>query len=310
MTRRIRFVPPGGALVEVTCRTIQGRLLLRPSPFLNAAIHGLLARAARRYAVPVHAYAFLSNHYHLLLRVADAKQLADFMTYLNSNLAREAGRQVGWREKFWGRRYQAILVSDEEEAQVARLLYILAHGVKEGLVASPFDWPGVHCAQALALGSIVSGPWRNRTLECRARRKGVQLDPDTFVEREQLVLTPIPCWQGLEPKVYRERIRELIEKIEAEARRREAETGIPPVGRDRITRQQPHLESLPMKKRPAPLVHAATSAVRRELRTAYRDFLDAFRRAALRLREGARDIEFPAGAFPPAFPPRLAARSG
>ncbi|MEO8195144.1 MAG: hypothetical protein ABI689_00315, partial [Thermoanaerobaculia bacterium] len=57
--------------------------------------------------------------------------LAAFMGYLNSNLAREAGRLARWREKFWGRRYQAILVSGEEEAQISRLAYILAQGAKD-----------------------------------------------------------------------------------------------------------------------------------------------------------------------------------
>ena len=114
MARRLRYVPPGGALVEVTCRTIQGRLLLRPSAGLNDVVRGVLARAARLSAVPIHAPAFLSNHYHLLLTVTDAQQLAEFMNYLNSNLAREAGRLVRWREKFWGRRFQAVIVSAEE----------------------------------------------------------------------------------------------------------------------------------------------------------------------------------------------------
>ena len=81
MPRRLRFVPPGGALVEVTCRTVQGRLLLRPSFVLNAVTLGVLARAARRYEVEVHAYVFLSNHYHLLVSVSTAQQLAAF--YLN-----------------------------------------------------------------------------------------------------------------------------------------------------------------------------------------------------------------------------------
>jgi hypothetical protein len=36
--------------------------------------------------------------------VDTAKQLADFMGYFNSNLAREAGRLEDWREKFWSRR--------------------------------------------------------------------------------------------------------------------------------------------------------------------------------------------------------------
>ena len=162
MARRLRYIPPGGALVEITCRTIQGRLLLRPSPVLKDITLGVLARAARLASILVHAYAFLPNHYHLLVRVADAQQLAEFMNYLNSNLAREAGRLARWREKFWGRRYQAVLVSDEEEAQVGRLSYVLSQGVKEGLVASPFDWPGVHCARALCEGATVSGRWQDR----------------------------------------------------------------------------------------------------------------------------------------------------
>ena len=33
------------------------------------------------------------------------------------------------------------MISDEEEMQVARLKYVLAHGVKEGLVARVEEWP-------------------------------------------------------------------------------------------------------------------------------------------------------------------------
>lgn len=285
-------------------------MLLRPSPILNEITLGVLTRAARRYAVEVHGYAFLSNHYHLLVSVSDAQQLAAFMTYLNSNLAREAGRLVRWREKFWGRRYQAILVSAEEEAQVGRLSYLLAHGVKEGLVASPFDWPGVHCARALAEGALASGRWWNRTLESKARRQGLLPDPGAFVEPEQLTLTPLPCWRSLGPAIRRERVWKLIEEIEGWARRRREETGEPPLGRDTICRQNPHLEPRRMKKGPAPLVHAAAPAVRRALRAAYFTFLDAYRYAARQLREGARDIEFPSGAFPPPLPVRVAARTG
>lgn len=285
-------------------------MLLRPSPVLNEITLGVLARAARFYGVEVHAYVFLSNHYHLLASVSDAQQLAAFMTYLNSNLAREAGRLVRWREKFWGRRYQAILVSAEEEAQVARLAYVLAHGVKEGLVASPCDWPGVHCARALAEGTLVSGRWQDRTLEFRARRKGLLLDPGAFIEREQLTLTPLPCWRSVESTVYRDRIQKLIKEIETSAKRRQEETGKPPLGRETVCRQNPHLEPNRIKKRPAPLVHAATPAVRRALRRAYFSFVDAYQRAARRLREGVTDVEFPEGAFPPTLPVRLAARTG
>ncbi len=48
-------------------------------------------------------------------------------------------RSTGWRDKVYSRRYQAILVSDEQEAQVRRLVYILSHGCKKNRVARPQD---------------------------------------------------------------------------------------------------------------------------------------------------------------------------
>ena len=38
MARRLRFIPEGGALVEVTCRTIHGRFLLKSSRRLNQIV--------------------------------------------------------------------------------------------------------------------------------------------------------------------------------------------------------------------------------------------------------------------------------
>jgi REP element-mobilizing transposase RayT len=152
MGRSIRFIPEGGALVEVTCRTVQSRFLLRPSLALNEIIVGVLARAKELYPIRICAFAFLSNHFHLLLRVESALDLSRFMNHVNSNLAREAGRLADWREKFWGRRYEAIVISQEEAAQIERLKYVLSHGCKEGFVERPEDWPGVHAARALAEG--------------------------------------------------------------------------------------------------------------------------------------------------------------
>jgi hypothetical protein len=134
MPRSLRYVPAPGTLVEVTTRTIQGRLLLRPTPATNQAVLGVLGRAQQIYGMVVHLAVVLSNHYHLLLAPTDAEQLAAFMGFVNSNIAREVGRLVNWKEKFWGRRYQGIVVSDEPLAQMGRLEYFLANGVKEHLV--------------------------------------------------------------------------------------------------------------------------------------------------------------------------------
>jgi hypothetical protein len=61
MSRKLRFIPEGGSLVEVTNRTIQGRLLLRPSPQLNDILLGVLGRAQRLYPLGVIGYSFLMS---------------------------------------------------------------------------------------------------------------------------------------------------------------------------------------------------------------------------------------------------------
>ena len=56
-----RYIPPG-SLVEVTTRTIQGRLLLVPSRDLNDIVNGVLARALSRYPVELVDFVVMGNH--------------------------------------------------------------------------------------------------------------------------------------------------------------------------------------------------------------------------------------------------------
>jgi REP element-mobilizing transposase RayT len=302
MSRHLRFIPDGGALVEVTCRTVQGRLLLVPSPQLNDIILGVLGRAQRLHPVEVVAYAFASNHFHALLQVDNAKQLSDFMCYLSGNLAKEIGRRTGWKEKVWGRRYQAIVISEEEEMQVARLRYILSHGVKEGLVARVEEWPGVHCAVPLMTGAEVLGTWFDRTREYNARLRGKELEKGESASTEVVVLSPLPCWSHLAPEVYRERIREMVREIDEAAAAVRAESLIPPLGADGVRSQNPETRPRRIKKSPAPPFHALRKAVRKALWEAYGHFVAAFREAAERWREGDRGAAFPVGSFPPGLP--------
>src|SRR3954471_11794101 len=62
MSRRLRFIPEGGALVEVTCRALHSRLLFRPSSMVNQIIIGTLARAKQRHKVRVCFFVCASNH--------------------------------------------------------------------------------------------------------------------------------------------------------------------------------------------------------------------------------------------------------
>jgi hypothetical protein len=302
MSRALRFVPEGGALVEVTVRTVQSRLLLRPGGGVNEIILGVLGRAQRRYGVRCSFVVFLSNHFHLLLWVQDALELSRFMQYVDGNIARKVGKLVDWPHGLWYRRYQAILVSNEEKAQVARLKYLLSHGVKEGLVGRLSEWPGIHSVRAILDDKPLKGLWFNQTQEYAARNRGEEFDRLKYATEEELVLTQLPCWELLSREAYRDRIASLVEEIEAESKAKRDQSGIPPFGVAEILKQSQHSRPNQTKRSPAPRFHAVAKHVRDGMWSAYAAFVAAFREAAEKLKAGDRLASFPIGSFPPRLP--------
>jgi hypothetical protein len=301
MGRKLRYIPDGGALVEVTCRILQGRLLLRPSLELNDIIAGTLGRAQRLYPVDIVAFVPASNHYHLILWVKDAKRLARFAGYFNSNLAREVARLTGWTGKVWERRYQAIVISDEEAAQVERLRYVLAHGIKENLVARLRDWPGIHCVRQIVDGEPLTGTWLDRTQEHAARRRRGE-DPDQYATSETAAFSPLRCWNHLSPEAYRERVGKIATEIEEGAAAARKRTRAEPFGAAKVLTQDPSTRPERVKKSPAPLLHAASKAARQVFYEGFALFVAAYRMAAEKLQKGDPRPGFPWGSFPPALP--------
>jgi hypothetical protein len=162
------------------------------------------------------------------------------------------------------------------------------------------NWPGVHCATALLAGSALEGTWFDRTAEYEARRRGEDKPAADFAEPERVVFSPLPCWAHLESAAYRGKIAALLRQIVEDGRRQRAAR--PVLGKRAILAQHPHEKPLHSDRSPAPMVHAATKAIRLMLRVAYWQFVAAFRDAAHRLRCGDLLVRFPAGAFPPPLP--------
>jgi REP element-mobilizing transposase RayT len=302
VSRRLRFLPEEGTLVEVTCRTVHGRYLLLPSPLRDEILIGALARALAKHGTRCIGFAFMSSHYHLLLEVDSTLQLTRLMNYFNSKVAREIGRLTGWRDKIWSRRYQAIPVSKEDVAQIARLRYILSHGVKENLVERLRDWPGVHLVRALLDRVTLEGRWFNRTLEYAARRRGEKHDRLKYSTPETLTLEPLPCWKHLEPEQRRKLIAALVKEIEDEAAAARKRDGVQVAGVNAVLAHHPHDCPEKLKKGPAPLFHAATAEMRKFLWSLYAEFVARFRDAAEKVRGGDLKVVFPPGCFPPALP--------
>lgn len=288
----------GKATVEVTARTLQARFLLRPDSHVNSIIHGVLARGKERFRVEIHGHVALSNHIHLLLSVQSVKQLSRFMQYVMSNIARKVGRYVGWRGRFWDRRYRSIEVSPDEESLVARLDYILQHGTKESLVSCPTQWPGAHCAWHFAQNQwSVRGHWDNLTKAFRMRHVGKKPKTRDIRTDETFELDPLPCWAHWERRKIRAWVLERLETI------REMYADQTFLGVEKIRRQNIADSPDEPKSTPATDVHSKDPQARRDMREAYREFVRSFYAAAGRLERllelGIAPYYFPTGCHPP-----------
>lgn len=290
-----RFDPE--TIFFITSRTIQSRFLMAPSNKTNDLIGGILARAVRQCGVELFAYVFTSNHFHMMVRAPSAVAMSKFMQRLQSNIAVKVGRFVGWRGRFFARRYSAEPIVDEG-AQVERLVYILSHGVKERLVANCQQWPGLTCAHALLEGGRPSKhAWRNWTRRLKIQVQNV-VNLDRFSaecpsEAEMLELTALPCWASLNADERSRAVGDLIAKIDATASHRAIHDT------RHITEQDPHGAPMRTKHTPRPKAHASTKQRWIEAVRRYREFVSAFRRASREWMSGAFEVEFPSHSFRP-----------
>jgi REP element-mobilizing transposase RayT len=147
-----------GTIYLVTRRCSERRFFLRPSALTNAIFLYVLAVAARRYNVLVHAFCVLSNHYHLLVTDADA-QLPAFMQYLDSLVARATNASLGRWEGFWSSdaSYSAVSHGSTDDI-VRKAAYVLANPVAAGLVQHGREWPGLWTAPEQLGAATLTAP--------------------------------------------------------------------------------------------------------------------------------------------------------
>jgi hypothetical protein len=124
------------------------------------------------------------------------------------------------------------------------------------------------------------GHWIDRTQEFAACNQRKETTPLQFATEELVVLSPIPCWAHLEPEAYRARVAAMVGTLETEAALARSLKGLPVLGVEAILAKDPRHRPASLARSPAPLVHAATKAVRKAFYDAYAWFVAAFREAA------------------------------
>jgi REP element-mobilizing transposase RayT len=293
-------------LFEITTRVTDGTHLMRPDDAVTDIVLGCIGRAQSLYKLKIHAFVFMSNHYHMLVSPADAKHLTCFTRHLNSNTAREINRLRDRSGAFWGRRFKGIPVSMQADDQIERLDYVLKHGVKEGLVPRVRDWPGASSVPWLVGSGQLQGTWRDRTAAHNAnRRVNFKELPGQFDIVYDIEMSPLPCWVQKAAKSWRAEVRGMVADIDQEAARtRETEaamSGKSPevVGVEAVLQGDPWNRTAKPTSKRAPCLLTRSAALRRRYRSRLRSIEIAYREASVAYRNGNAKAVFPQGVFRP-----------
>jgi REP element-mobilizing transposase RayT len=279
-----RFLP--GTTWLVTRRCSERRFLLTPSRSTTEIFAYLLALAARRYNVAVHAACVLSNHVHLVVTDHDAR-LPAFMQYLDSLVARAVNTSLGRFEGLWASdgSYSAVEPIAPRDV-VAKVAYVLANPVAAGLVERGAEWPGVWTAPD-AIGTTLVAP-----------RPKVFFSADGGMpDAAELELTAPPGFASAEE--FRALVKDALLRLEEKYQRKMASEGRQFLGVKKVLAQDPF--ACPKTFAPRfglePRVAARDRWRRIEAISRLKGFLQDYREAWLARKAGIANVLFPAGTY-------------
>lgn len=295
MARPPRFVPHGGT-IEITSRTLYGRMLMRACRCVNRFIEQTIARALELYRIDLHAYNFMANHWHMVMSPWNAEHASSFVRDVNGKIARYLKLKYGIEGPvFFGRPRIRHLLDDR--AILRRIAYVLGNGVKEGLVAHPLQWPGASAARALCTQEDIVTCWSSAADRKAARRAGRETAAAT--RPVVLRLTPPPALKHLSREERATFFRRMCDEIALV--RHIKRQGKPPLGVALVLAIDPMTE-VPLERTRVPMIDAGDPALIAAFLDARAAFFAAYDDASRRLRQGELTVGFPPGAIPPRGP--------
>jgi REP element-mobilizing transposase RayT len=276
-----------GTIAFITRRCSERRFFLRPSRATNEIFLYVLALAAQRYHVLVHAFCVLSNHVHLVVTDVEGR-LPAFMQYLDSLVARAVNASLGRFEGFWTTdgSYSAVEPLDPSDV-LAKIAYVLANPVAAGLVKRGADWPGLWTA-----------PEQIGTTTLTVRKPKGFFDPKGYLpETVELELTVPPGFAS--PDEFRSQLAAAVDGLEEKHRQELASQGRRFLGAARVLVQSPFARPAPGEPRFGLKPRIASRDKWRRIEALFRikGFEKQYRDSRASWCSGIHDVVFPAGTY-------------
>lgn len=295
MATQPRQILPGRTLF------VTGQALLRefrfcPEPEVVQTIRYCLGATMMKYRLDLHAYVWMSNHYHLVLTDVEGR-LPDFMRDLNSLTSRALNAFRDRLGQNYAREGYNMVVPADEDAVLRHCAYTEANPCAANLVRYAWEWnsvtsAGVQYGQEIEVERPQSGLWATLSEEPLDDE-----DPEEIV-KASFVLTRPPCMGSHSDELVREAVYQRVKAIQDEAHTRRARQGVALLGmklaQSMPYRSSPNSSEAPFKTKPQ--ISGTDHHARKKLKESQREFLEAYR-LALKVYRQRGNAEFPLGTW-------------
>lgn len=270
----------------VTRRTNEGIFRLLPKKKVNQICLFCLLYAAQRFNIELHAFCFMSNHFHLVITDPDLK-ISPFMQWLDLIICRCLNAHYHRQGILWapGKFHAAKLCDDTTILE--KIVYTITNPVKAALVKKPQHWPGVISLSRHYMGAPLC-----------ARRPRVYFGKNSKVPPAvSLQLTVPKAFSHMSMVAFRQLLNQHLKARCEDLHAEIISQGRKFLGPEKVLEVSPEYRpSNPfIDSEIIPLIACKDRELRKQHLRDYKVFFTEHRRCREAFRRGEREVRFPAG---------------
>jgi len=273
-----------GRTLVVARRCSEQRFFLIPRRRINLILAFLLAHYSTKHGIELHGFAFMGNHFHLVLTDTRGR-LPLFMGEFDAMVSRVLNHELGRRGSFWEAGSYSALPLKTQEDVLQQLSYLAANPVAARQVKRPERWRGLLSLPAdVGTSRLCSPPVRGLF--------GCGHEGSALPESAPLTLRVPPFFDPERPARFRARFARVLEAVCAEIQReggsfagRDAVLRLDPFSAPRSAQSGPAFGLIPALANASAEDRAELKVWRHQVRAAFYDWQDG------------KDPVFPQGAY-------------
>ncbi|MCA9561930.1 MAG: transposase [Myxococcales bacterium] len=270
--------------------------LLTPGRRLNQAMLYMLAYVSAKYAIQLHAFCVMSNHYHLVL-TDPLGNSPDFFQDLHSLATRCINRLRKRRGSMWEASvsYNSCLLGSSDESDVVvygqevvdKCVYAINNPLRATRVDSARKWPGVNSID-YKFGKTVN-----------IQRPDWFFKDDSLPKTVELTLTKPPGFEHLSDSEMDSLLRRQVWEDAVSVREEAKAAGKGFAGATSVLNQDPFYIPPPEPPEGSRIPYVASKCPerRKALQEKIAKFRAEYRAALLEFREGNTTVPFPRGTY-------------